>query len=145
VSVLRRTAVGLLFASCATPYAYRFEPVGPPTDPDLELSAALDPSTGREIVLSVHNLTPQPLQVDWAKIAVVTSDAPKMALRPETDLGWVEPGATLVARLSPFILPGAGAEAKALDGHLFTVEVPVTVLETPRLVRCPFVAHAQPL
>jgi hypothetical protein len=145
VSPARCLAVGLLFASCATPYAYRFERVEQTDDSNLELSATLDPTAAHEIVLTVHNLSAQPLQVGWAKISLLVPGAEKAALRPESDLGWVAPGATVVAHLSPFTLPNAGDDAKAFDARRFELEIPMTVLDEPRIFRCPFVAHVAPL
>jgi hypothetical protein len=140
-----RVAFALLFVSCATPYALHFDRVERTVDPDVEVEATLDPANAREIVLTVHNLTAQPLQVAWGKIVLVDSDDAKTALKPESDLGWVLPSSTLTAQLSPFILPTAGDEAKALEARRFVLQIPMTVNDEARVVHCTFVAHAQPL
>jgi hypothetical protein len=140
-----RVALAFLLVSCATPYALKFERIERTSDPDVEVEATLDASNAREIVLTVHNLTARPLQVAWGKIVLLDPDDAKTALRPESDLGWVEPSQTLTAQLSPFTLPTAGDEAKALDARRYVLEIPMTVNDEARVVHCTFVAHAQPL
>jgi hypothetical protein len=135
----------VLASGCATPYAYRFERsgVGPP-DGDVEALVDVDPAGEKAVHLQLTNLTDEPLQVAWTRIALAGPDGEPTALRPDRDLGWLEPGATLRAALGPFTLPSAGSAALAHDGQRFELWVPVVARREPRVLRYALLAHVQP-
>jgi len=140
-------AVALLCATgCATPYAYRFE-ASPPSDgsDDVETRVEVDPAGAKAVTLHVTNKTDEPLQVSWAKISIAGPDGKLVALRPDADLGWLEPGASQTAKLGPFTLPTAGDPALAYDGQHFELRVPMIVRREPKLVRCPLAVHVEPI
>ncbi len=135
----------LMLSGCATSYAFQFERTDVPTDSDVTFEATLDPLLSRAISLTVHNLTQEPIEVGWTRVAVRAPDGTETRLRPDEDLGWVAPGQTLTAQLSPFTLPGAGEPAHALDGQRFELTIPLTVHNEPRMIHSQFTAHVRPL
>jgi hypothetical protein len=130
-------SVLLCLSGCATRYAYRFDLETPKElgDSAVSTNAQVDPTGARLITLQVTNKTSTPLQVDWAKITVIGPDARSRALRPDTDLGWVPPGETLTARLTPFPLPEFGDEALANDGAKFMLQIPMRPNGEPKVYR----------
>lgn len=151
-------AAALASAACPKPYAYSFRLVsadarGAPSlgepdsfeDGDLRAELLVDPTRQRAIVLCLTNKTEQAIQVQWTKIAMRRSDGLGTTLRPDSDLGWIEPGARRVARLVPFALPPAGDAALALEGGRFELEIPMVVRREPTRYRFRWIAHVQPV
>ncbi len=138
---LRLGAAVLLLQGCVTPFGYRFEQLGPPGDADLEAHVEVDATRARAVTLQVANKTDLPLQVGWADITLVGPDGRTTALRPDVDLGWVEPGATLTGQLGPFTLPTEGDAALAYQGRQFELQVPVVVRREPRVLHTVLLVH----
>ena len=144
--VVLLTSVG-----CATPYAYSFRLENPGARPavapelrdtvddsDIRAQLFVDPTGARAVFLDLTNKTDQVLQVEWAKIVMKRSDGSSTSLRPETDLGWIVPGATTSTRLLPFALPSAGDQAAGYQGNHFELAVPMIVRRERRLYRYSF-------
>jgi hypothetical protein len=153
-----RLLLSLLLASaCATHYAYTFHDADPgaqlataPNQPDqvadADLAAELvvDADAGA-LSLALTNKTDQVLQVDWANIALTAPDGTVATLRPDADLGWLQPSARTTARLVPFALPRTGSAAAANDNQTFRIAVPAIVRREPKLYRYNLVAHVRAL
>ena len=144
--VVLLTSVG-----CATPYAYSFRLENPGARPahapkpgdtlddtDVRIQLLVDPTGARAVLLDITNQTDQVLQVEWAKIVMKRSDGSSTSLRPETDLGWIVPGATTSTRLLPFALPSAGDQAAGYQGNHFELAIPMIVRREQRLYRYSF-------
>jgi hypothetical protein len=135
-----------LATGCATHYAYSFRvtdpgvrpataPGQPDTIEDADLvTAILVDATAESIVLAVSNKTDQILAVDWAGIALAHPDGARTTMRPDVDLGWIQPGASVTARLFPLALPRTGGRAAAYQGQRFVLSVPMVVRREPRVV-----------
>jgi hypothetical protein len=150
--------VALLASSgCATPYAYDFhltDPgVRPPTKPggaeaiedaDVRAEIFVDVAAGA-VLLNVTNKTDQVLQVEWAAITLTRSDGQVTSLRPDVDLGWLQPQATVAARLLVIALPRSGSEAAAYEGRRFQLNVPAVVHRQPKLYHYALTAHVRAL
>lgn len=95
------------------------------------------------IMFSVTNKTDDLLQVEWDRIELLLASRTSRTLRPDTDLGWVAPGATASARLFPFVLPKLGEGAAYADQGL-VLKVPLIVEHEPVEHHYYFVAHVQP-
>ena len=147
----------LASASCATPYAYDFhltDPgVRPPASPggseaieDADLRAAIfvDVAAGA-VLLNVTNKTDQVLQIEWTAITLTRGDGSVTDLRPDVDLGWLQPQATVAARLVVVALPHSGREAAAYEGRRFQLNVPAIVRRQPKLYHYALTAHVHPL
>ena len=145
-----------VLTSCATPYAYQFAPLdgskandsaaaGCPVQKDADVHAdlRLDPAGEHAIFMTVTNQTDQTLQVEWTQLTMTRADGLMTTLRPDVDLGWIEPGQTQRARLIPFALPPSGDVAHALDGQRFQLQVPMIVRRERRMYCYGFLAHVQ--
>ena len=143
-----------ILTSCATPYSYRFDRLdasaagGPATvgcqmlaDADVRVELHLDPTGDRAIFIEVANQTDQVLQVEWTKLTMTRTDGLVTTLRPDADLGWIEPGQEQSARLIPFPLPPSGDAARALDGQRFQLRIPMIVRRERKTYCYGFLAH----
>lgn len=139
-------------AGCYSPVAYRFhlvrdQPVSAPLpegvfeDADLTLTFAIDATARRQISMTVTNKTDQKLQVNWRQLTVRDPTGAVVTPRPEVDLGWLAPGATQSAMLSPFSLPGTTQNATSYEGQRFELQVPITIRNEPRSYRTAFIAQ----
>jgi hypothetical protein len=134
----------LVAAGCGTAsYAYRFDLTDPGArnltrpgerdtleDADVKAEILVDPTSFQAILLDVTNKTEQPLAVQWPGVSIVGPDGSQNPLRPDAPVPVVEPGAKVVARLVPFVLPSQGAAATAYDGTAFELVVPMLVRGT---------------
>lgn len=146
-------ATVLALAACATPYTYQFDPLTAdaagapavggcqPTDADVHAELRLDPTGERAIFIDVTNQTDQALEVQWTKLTMTRADGLVTTLRPDTDLGWIEPGQKQSARLIPFALPPAGNASRALDGQHFQLKIPMVVRREQKTYCYGFLAH----
>jgi hypothetical protein len=147
-----------VFASCAPSYAYTFhlenrdvrassKPDGQEglEDADLRVEILVDPTAARAIYLTLTNKTDQVLQVEWTNITMSGPGKGEVTLRPEMDLGWVLPGATVHTRLVPFALPPSGNQAAEYQGRRFELVLPVIVRREPRAYHYAFVATVEKL
>lgn len=107
-------------------------------DADVRAEIAVDPVGARAVLLDLTNKTDQVLQVEWAQITMRRSDGSSTSLRPQLDLGWIQPGATMSARLIPFALPPSGSQAASYQGNHFELAVPMIVRREPKLYRYSF-------
>ena len=155
------TALGgalCLSLGCATQYAYSFHLANSATAPassaggrevtedaDLRAELLIDPAGAEAVLCDLTNKTDQVLQVDWAHLAVIHAGGSVTSLRPDVDLGWIQPGAKLAARLTPFVLPRSGSAAAAYEGQQLELDVPVIVRRERRLYRYAFTAHVRKL
>jgi hypothetical protein len=143
-------------ASCATPYAYRFNlekqravsserPDGRVVVDDADVRAALllDPTGARAVLLSLTNKTDQLAQVEWTRISIADSGGGPIPLRPDVELGWIPPGGTVSARLIPFALPPSGDAAARYQGRRFELAIPMIVRTEPRVFQYAFVAQVK--
>ena len=157
---MKPLALAVLLASvgCAAPRAYAFHlenagarPATKPNqrevldDADVRAEILVDPTSARAILLDLTNKTDQVLQVEWANITMKRSDGTSTSPRPQEDLGWILPGATLSTRLIPFALPLTGGDADGYQGNHFELEVPMIVRREQRLYRYSFAVHVRPL
>jgi hypothetical protein len=133
-------AVLALLAGCASHYTYDFRPTVVPSDPDVAASIHVE-AASHAVVLDVTNRTDQVVQVKWPEITLARPDGRVTSLRPEADQGWIQPGATVSARLAPFAL----ADDAAANGRMFRVDVPMIVRREPRTVRFPLAAYGRKL
>jgi hypothetical protein len=153
---LALTAAVLVLTSCATPYAYRFDPLDGGAagdfaaagcqaheDADVRADLRVDPTGERAIFMTVANQTDQVLQVEWTQLTMTRADGLVIALRPDADLGWIEPGRKQLVRLIPFALPPSGDAALALDGQRFQLKVPMVVRRESKTYCYGFLAHVQ--
>lgn len=155
---MNRLAVGVLLTTvgCATPYAYSFHlenqgarPAQQPStreaieDADVGAELLVDPTGRRTILLDLTNKTDQVLQVEWTQITMKRSNGNATSLHPQTDLGWIRPGATVSTRLVPFALPPTGDEAAGYQGNHFELVVPMMVRRESRLYRYAFVVDVR--
>lgn len=101
-------------------------------DADVKAEILVD-AKAAAVRLGVTNKTDEVLQVAWAEISIVRPDGIAATLRPDADLGWVPPGATLEARLFPIVLPHEGGAAAANRGRRFHLNVPVIVRREPKV------------
>ncbi len=160
---MRRTRVlpllALALAACAdATYAYSFDLTDPGAknltrpgerdvleDADVRSELLVDPTSFQAILLDLTNKTDADLYVAWDQIAVVGPDGMQTPLHPDTQLGAVQPGAKVVARLITFQLPATGKLAAAYDGAKFELVVPMTVRGAQRELRYHFLAHTNKL
>jgi len=147
----------LATAGCATPYAYDFhltDPgVRPPAKPggaeaiedaDVRAEIFVDVAAGA-VLLNVTNKTDQVLQIEWAAITLTHADGSVTSLRPDVDLGWLQPQATVAARLFVIALPHSGSEAAAYEGRRFQLNVPAVVRRQSKLYHYALTAHVREL
>jgi hypothetical protein len=136
-------ALALAFAGCASHYAYTFD-VPPLRDADVTAELVVDPAVDA-IALALTNRTEQVLQVGWADISVAGANGHALPLRPDSDLGWILPGATVSARLFPLALPRDGDAAAAYEGRRLELTVPVIVRRETRQLHYSLTAHVREL
>jgi hypothetical protein len=126
------------------PGVQRSAPGTPDVISDADLTAEILVDTNADAIqLGLTNRTDQVLQVDWANIALTRPGGGQTMLRPDTDLGWIAPGAHVVARLFPFALPRKGHDAEANNGQSFQLAVPATVRRETKVYRYTLVAALQ--
>src|ERR1700733_12215774 len=116
--MLERCLLPVLLATlaCGPHYAYTFQDTDPGVqhgaapgkpdtigDADLVAELAIDAAAG-VLGLALTNKTDQVLEVDGANITRPAPDGAVATLRPDTDLGWLPPGARVAARLVPVAL-----------------------------------------
>jgi hypothetical protein len=145
----------LVLTGCASHYSYTFRVTDPgvqaapaPGTPDVIgdadlLAEILVDTKADAIQLGLTNKTDQVLQVDWANIALSRPGGGQTLLRPDTDLGWIAPGAHVVARLFPFALPHKGHAAEANNDQAFSLAVPTIVRREAKLYHYTLVAHVR--
>lgn len=147
----------LALAGCASHYEYTFHltepgvhPAAAPGEPevledaDVKAGIVVD-GVAEAVVLDLTNKTDQVLQVEWAEISITRPDGTATTLRPDADLGWIQPGAKLAARLFPIALPHAGGPALANQGRRFQLNVPVIVRREAKVYRFTLTAHVREL
>jgi hypothetical protein len=153
------TLVFALAAGCAPAnYAFSFDLTDPGArnltkpgerdaieDADVKSEILVDATSFQAILLDLTNKTEQPLQVGWDRISITGPDGVQTPIKPDTGLGEIEPGAKVVARLVPFVLPSTGKLAAAYDGATFELVVPVWVRGQPREYRYHLRARANKL
>jgi hypothetical protein len=104
-------------------------------DADVKVEVRADPSEFKAVAFDVTNKTEQPLQIQWETISIVGPDHEQRPLRPNAQLGPLEPGAKVSALLVPFELPSVGDAAKAYDDSTFEMVVPMLVRGASREYR----------
>jgi hypothetical protein len=101
-------------------------------DGDVKSELLVDPTSFQAVLLDLTNKTDQPISVGWEQISMVGPDHAQTPLRPDAPLPpTIEPGARLMARLTPFALPATGSAAARYDGASFELVVPMTVRGAP--------------
>ncbi|MDR0480459.1 MAG: hypothetical protein LBG66_01080 [Gallionellaceae bacterium] len=148
--------MSLVLTSCATPYAYQFAPLDTgaagaaapagcqqPADADVHADLRLDPTGEHAIFIDLANQTDRALEVQWTQVTMSRADGLVTRLRPDTDLGWIEPGQKQSARLIPFALPPAGDASRALEGQHFHLAIPMVVRREQKTYCYDFLAHVQ--
>ena len=146
-------ALCLAAGGCSAHYRYTFHLTDPGATPaadgdayqDADLAARLsvDPGTPQALALTLTNKTDQVAQVEWAQIVLREPDGSVTSPRPEQDLGWLAPGASETARLIPFAVPVRGAPAAAMEGKVFTLELPMIVRREPKKWTLHLSAHVE--
>jgi hypothetical protein len=145
----------VLTAGCSLGnYAYNFDLLDPGAhnltrpgerdileDADIRAEWLLDPTSFEAGVVHLTNKTEVPLQVAWNDVVLVGADGTESTLRADGRIEPIEPGAKVVVRLGPFVLPAIGPGAAAYDGSHFEVVVPMLVRGTQRAYRFHFIAH----
>jgi hypothetical protein len=134
----------LACVGCASQYAYTFHVNEPVEDNDLKAAIVVD-TVADDVTLELTNKTDAVLQVDWASTAITGKRGRVSQLRPDVDLGWIRPGATVTARLFPLALPRKGDEAAAYEGQRFDLMVPVIVRRESKQYHYALVAHVREL
>jgi hypothetical protein len=147
----------LAFTGCASQYAYDFHLTNPGAHPavkpggaemvedaDVKAEILVDVAAGA-VLLDITNKTDEVLQVEWAAITLTRSDGRVTSLRPDVDLGWIQPQATVAARLLVIALPRSGSEAAAYQGQRFQLNVPAVVRREPTLHHYALSAHVREL
>jgi hypothetical protein len=136
---------------CAHPYAYSFTVAEPAAQEDADVKADLsvDPDAS-SIALTLTNKTDQILAIEWnelklARAGAAGAPATVATLRPDSDLGWIQPGANLAAHLVPLALPRKGDDAAAYEGRRFEVTIPMLVRREAKVYRYALVAHVRKL
>ncbi len=111
-------------------------------DNDLKSEILVDPTSFQAVMFKLTNKTDADVMVQWNAISMVAPDRSQQPLAPDNGLGPVEPGASVSARLVPFMLPSQGPAAAAYDGQVFELVVPAMVRGQPRELRFHLIAHA---
>lgn len=154
---LALVTLGALLAGggCATHYEYTFHltepgahpaasPGGPEMLEDADVKAEiLVDGAAEAVLLDVTNKTDQVLQVEWAQISLARPDRTETTLRPDVDLGWLQPGEKLAARLFPLALPHSGSVAIRNQGRPFQLNVPVIVRREAKVYHFTLTAHVR--
>jgi hypothetical protein len=153
---MRKLALLLLAAACAPAnYNYSFDLTNSGArniqkpgerdvleDADVHSELLVDPTSFQAVLLELTNKTDQPLAVGWEQISIVGPDHRQQPLKPDAPMPpTVEPGAKLMARLTPFSLPPAGADARRYDNADFELVVPLTIRNAPSERRYNLRAH----
>lgn len=126
-------------AACAPHYAYTFE-IPAAADRDLGADIVVD-AKANTIALDLTNRTDQVLQIEWAKVSITDKSGLVTPLRPDWDLGWLQPGASVSAHLYPLALPDRGKAAAAYEGESLELTVPVIVRREAKQYHYSLVAH----
>jgi hypothetical protein len=134
----------LASAGCASQYAYTLRVDPPVEDGDLKAQIVVD-TIANDVTVDLTNKTDQVLQIEWAKIAISDAKGRVSPLRPDVDLGWIPPGATVAAKLFPLALPRKGHEAAAYEGRHFDLTIPAIVRREPKQYHYSLVAHVREL
>lgn len=141
-----------LTPGCATVYAYQFEPLDAhpaagtaPADTieDADVRAAAQIAQ-EGITFDLANKGSEIIQVDWKHVTLSRGDGTQTSLRPDTDLGWVQPGGQLSGRLVPFVVPRSGAHAAAYANRRIELDLPLIVHNETKVYRFTFLVHVQP-
>ena len=147
----------LAFAGCASPYAYDFHLTDPGVHPAMKPGGAervedQDVSAGilvdvpaAAVLLEITNKTDEVLQVEWAAITLTLNDGRVTSLRPDVDVGWIQPHATNATRLCAIALPRSGSKAAAYEGQRFRLNVPAVVRRQRKLYHYALSAHVRKL
>jgi len=114
-------------------------------DGDVKVEVLVDPTTFQAVAFDVTNKTDRALEVQWPSIVMLAPDGTQMPLRPDQQLGFIDPGQKLAARLIPFSLPPTGGAAAAYDGTKFELDVPMVVRGAPKLYQFHMLVHMQKL
>jgi hypothetical protein len=147
----------LALVGCANHYEYTFHVTEPSVplaplpgqpelvdDADVTAGILVDGAAG-VVRLDVTNKTDQVLEVAWTEIALTRPDGTAMPLRPDADLGWIEPGAKQSARLFPIALPHSGSAALANQDRRFQLDVPVIVRREAKIYHFTLTAQLREL
>ncbi len=152
---MRTLALAVLVAACAPAnYYYNFDIAEPNAknspspqgrdvieDADVKAEILVDPTSFQAILLDLTNKTDQTMGVNWDQISIINPDGVATAVKPDSQLGWIQPGTKIVARLLPFTLPSQGAAATAYDESKFVLVVPMVVRGQQKDVRYHLVSH----
>ena len=95
------------------------------------------------ILLNVTNRRTK-VQIEWAAITLTHSDGSVTSLRPDVDLGWLQPRPP-PPRPFATALPHSGSEAAAYEGRRFQLNVPAVVRRQSALSLRPHRARARAL
>jgi len=149
IGITKVVALGfvlLAFAGCATQYAYDFHLTDPATVEDHDVSAQIRIDVvAAAVLLELTNKTDEVLEVEWAAITLTRSDGTVTSLRPDVDLGWIQPHATVATRLFAIALPRSGRKAAAYEGQRFDLNLPAVVRREPKLYHYTLSAHVRQL
>ena len=134
-------AAVFVLSSCRTPVAYRFQAASVLDEPDVKTEISLDPIEHRRISVRITNTSDQVIQVSWRRVTLVDQRGTVTMPQPSLDLGWVKPGETQVAELTPFSLPDCAPDADAYQGMRFALYLPMVVRSEPRVLTQVFTAQ----
>ena len=138
---------------CDSHFAYHFQLTDPGAQAATDGGSALeDPDCKAEIqfihdaaVFKLTNKTDEVLQVEWAQITLDLGGGIVDTPRPDVDLGWVAPGATITARLVPIALPQTlVGVSRFRNGHV-ELDVPVIVRHEARTFHFHFATSVREL
>ena len=133
----------LAFAGCASQYAYDFH-LTPVEDQDVSAEILVDVAAAA-VLLEITNKTDEVLQVEWAATTLTRGDGKVTSLRPDVDLGWIQPHATVATRLVAIALPRSGSKAAAYEGQRFQLNLPAVVRREQRVYHYALSAHVRKL
>ena len=114
-------------------------------DADVKAELLVDPTSFQAILLELTNKTGATLDVDWQGVAIVGADHVENRIRPDNRPDPVEPGAKIVTRLVPFVLPEKGPAAAGYEGATFELVVPVLIGGKNKVYRYHLLAHVNKL
>jgi hypothetical protein len=114
-------------------------------DDSVRAEILVDPTTFQAIALDLINKTDQILEVQWTQITMTGPDGSTLPLRPDADLGWVQPSSKVAARLVPFSLPPSGNAAASYDNSTWQLQVPMVVRGQPKNYQYHLIVHMQKL
>ena len=149
--------IAMLATGCASHYAYTFHVTDPAVrvatapgaadtveDANLRAAVLVDP-VAEAVRLELTNKTDEVLQIGWSEISFSRPDGTATAWRPDVDVGWLQPGATIAARLLPLALPHVGTAAAANEGRAFRLDVPAIVRREATVYHFTLTAHVRKL